>query len=236
LIIIPAIDILDNKVVRLEQGIMENAKDYNLDPISLAKSYEDLGIKRLHIVDLNAAKGEINTNSKTIENIAKSISIDIELGGGIRDIDRAKTLDNLGVKYFILGTIAVKDQSITELIIDLFPNRVILGLDAKGNRIATDGWYKESSMILNDMVDRYRDCQIDSIIYTDISKDGMLAGLNLELTDSLADYSFCKIIASGGVSSMKDIEALTNLDNSNIYGVVVGKAIYEGIINLSELV
>ena len=235
MIVIPAIDILDNKVVRLKQGIMEDATNYDLDIITLAKKYEDIGVKRLHIVDLNAAKGEFTTNAKSIENIVKSVNIDLELGGGIRELKIATHLDNLGIKFFIIGTLAVKNIDATKEIINNFPNRVILGLDAKGENIATDGWYAKSELKLTDMVDIYKDTKVESIIYTDILKDGMLEGLNLKLTDELAKYSPFKVIASGGLSSSDDIEKLKNLNNKNIYGVVVGKAIYEGKISFENL-
>jgi len=232
MLIIPAIDILEGKVVRLKQGIMEDAKKYYDNPLDVAKMFEDLGAKRVHIVDLDGAKKGTTVNYNIIAKIVSNTKLEVEVGGGIRDFDKANGYLDLGVNFIIIGTAAVKNKEFTKELLKLHNNKVILGLDCKGEFIATDGWYKKSETTIYDIIDFYKDTNPHAIIYTDIERDGMLTGLNLEMLKKLTSYSNIPVIASGGVKGGEDIENLKAIPN--IYGCIIGKAFYEGKIDLKK--
>ncbi|MCA1927826.1 MAG: 1-(5-phosphoribosyl)-5-[(5-phosphoribosylamino)methylideneamino]imidazole-4-carboxamide isomerase [Calditerrivibrio sp.] len=229
MLIIPAIDLLSSNVVRLEKGDMDKFKIYSKVPLSVAKSFEDMGVERLHIVDLDGAKKGSLENFDIIEKIVKNTSLSVDVGGGIRDISRAQRYFDLGVKYVTIGTIAVKDPETTKDILEKYPNSIILGIDARDGFVATDGWYENSNKRAKDLVDDYIGFKVASIIYTDISRDGMLTGINVDATVELSEKSPFPVIASGGLKSEKDI---FELEKRSVYGCIVGKAFYEGLIDL----
>lgn len=235
MIIIPAIDLLDEKVVRLTKGIMEDATEYGHDPRDIALMFAELGVERLHIVDLNGARTGENQNFNIIKEVVEKSKLQIEVGGGIRDMSRLDAYMDMGVSYAILGTVAVKNPEFVKAAAKKYPNKIILGIDAKNMMAATEGWYEESSLSVLDVIKRYEGCQIDSVIFTDIEKDGMLAGINIEQIKKVADNSIFPVIASGGVSGIDDIKLLRSMDHKNIKGCIVGKAIYENKINLEEV-
>ncbi len=235
MIIIPAIDLLDEKVVRLKKGIMEDATEYGHDPRDVALMFAELGVESLHIVDLNGARTGENQNFNIIKEVVKKSNLQIEVGGGIRDMARLDTYMDMGISYAILGTVAVKDPEFVKAAAKKYPNKIILGIDAKNMMAATEGWYEESSLSVFDIIKRYEGCQIDSIIFTDIEKDGMLSGINVKQIKKVADNSIFPVIASGGVSGIDDIKLLRSMDHKNIKGCIVGKAIYENKINLEEV-
>lgn len=235
MLVIPAIDLLDEKVVRLEKGVMENATEYGHDPRDVALMFAELGVKRLHIVDLNGARSGQTVNFEIIKQVVEKSQLQIEVGGGIRDMERLDAYMNMGVSYAILGTVAVKDPEFVIKACEKYPNKIILGIDAKNLMVATEGWYEESKLSVFDVIKRYENCKIESVIFTDIEKDGMLSGINKEQIKQVADKSPFGVIASGGVSSIEDIKTLRNMAHDNVKGCIVGKAIYENKINLEEV-
>ncbi|MEF3254091.1 MAG: 1-(5-phosphoribosyl)-5-[(5-phosphoribosylamino)methylideneamino]imidazole-4-carboxamide isomerase [Deferribacterales bacterium] len=233
MLIIPAIDLLNGKVVRLEKGDMEKFKVYSDDPVAVAKSFEDMGVKRLHIVDLNGAKDGALVNFTTIEKIVSSTKLSVDVGGGIRDLEKAGRYVNLGVDYITLGTIVIKNVGVAKEIIEKYPGRVILGIDAKDGFVATDGWYEKSDKKAIDVINEYKGFSVNSVIYTDISRDGMLSGINVDATVKLSEISPFPVIASGGLKGEEDI---LELSRKNVYGCIVGKAYYEGLVNLKKII
>ncbi len=234
MLIIPAIDLLGGKAVRLKQGDMEDFKKYYDNPVDVAKQFADFGVKRLHIVDLDGAKTGDTVNFKIIENIISQVRLDVEVGGGIRNLQRIKSYFEIGVKYTILGTAVIKAAEFVKEALEEFPERIILGIDAKDGYVATDGWYEKSTVSAIEAIKRYCEFKAESVIYTDISRDGMLQGINIEKTVELALESPFPVIASGGLKGIEDIEGLKG--NKNIYGCIVGKAFYEGKIDLKKAV
>lgn len=235
MIIIPAIDLIDAKVVRLKKGIMEDATEYGYDPRDVALMFAELGVERLHVVDLNGARTGETQNFNIIKEIVEKSKLQIEVGGGIRDMERLDTYMDMGISYAILGTVAVKDPAFVKEATKKYPNKIILGIDAKNMMVATEGWYESSSMSVFDVIKQYENCAVDSVIFTDIEKDGMLTGINIEQIKEVADKSNFPVIASGGVSSIEDIKLLKSLTHNNIKGCIIGKAIYENKINLDEV-
>ncbi len=235
MLVIPAIDLLDGKVVRLSQGIMEDATDYGHDPRDIALAFAAVGAKRIHIVDLNGARNNSDINHDIIKSIVAQSkdNLEIELGGGIRDMKRLDDVFNMGVTYAIIGTAAVKDVEFTRQAIEKYPNKIILGIDAKDGMVATEGWYEASEHTVMDVINMYKDLQVESVIYTDIARDGMLQGVNIESTIKLADSSPFPIVASGGVASIDDIKQLLEKNHKNLHGTIVGKAFYEGKMDLN---
>lgn len=232
MLIIPAIDIYDKKVVRLEKGDMQKRKTYFDDPVDVAKYFQDLDIKRIHVVDLNGAKEGQTTNFHVIEKVVSNSNLDIEVGGGIRDIKRVEDYFNLGVKFVILGTACVKDPDFVKSALRKYPYKIILGLDAVEGFVATDGWYEKSTMSVLDILNWYRDFHVESVIYTDISRDGMLQGINIDATIRLCENTDFNVIASGGLKGVEDILMLKK--TKKVYGCIVGKAFYEGKIDLKK--
>lgn len=234
MLILPAIDLLGGKAVRLKQGDMDDFTKYYDNPLDVAKIFEDSGINRLHIVDLDGAKSGDTTNFNIIEKIASKVNLKIEVGGGIRNIERINAYANVGVDFAILGTAVIKDPEFTKEALKKFPGKIILGIDAKDGFVATDGWYEKSDKTAIETILEYKGLHAESVIYTDIARDGMLEGINIEKTLELAASSPFPIIASGGLKDINDIKALNN--KKNIYGCIVGKAFYEGKIDLKEAV
>lgn len=232
--VIPAIDIIDGKCVRLTQGDYEQKKIYNEDPAEVAKEFEDAGIKRLHLVDLDGAKEKRIINHKVLEKIANSTKLIIDFGGGIQsDVDIQKAFD-FGAKMITGGSIAIKNQEMFLGWLEKFgPEKIILGADAKDEMIAISGWQESTKVSVFDFIEEYLKKGIKYTISTDVAKDGLLQGPSFDLYEKMqAKFSDLHIIASGGVSEMKDLE---KLKDQGVFGVIVGKAIYEGKISLKEL-
>ena len=228
--IFPAIDLKQGCAVRLSKGEMQSAKIYSKDPCELAKKFEDLGAKWLHLVDLDGAFAGEAVNFKAIERIVKSTCLRVEVGGGIRDEARIKEYLNLGVDRFILGSAALKNSDFVKQMAKLY--RIVVGIDAKEGLVATEGWAELSRVKATDLARDYADAGVCAIICTDISRDGMLSGVNVEFSRSIAKASGIDTIASGGVKDMNDIIALKNA--GLIAGVIVGKAYYEGTLDLKK--
>jgi 1-(5-phosphoribosyl)-5-[(5-phosphoribosylamino)methylideneamino]imidazole-4-carboxamide isomerase len=228
--IFPAIDLKQGCAVRLSKGEMQSAKIYSKDPCELAKKFEDLGAKWLHLVDLDGAFAGEAVNFKAIERIVKSTSLRVEVGGGIRDEARIKEYLNLGVDRFILGSAALKNRDFVKRMAKLY--RIVVGIDAKDGLVATEGWAELSRVKATDLARDYADAGVCAIICTDISRDGMLSGVNVEFSRSIAKVCGIDTIASGGVKDINDIIALKNVEL--IAGVIVGKAYYEGTLDLKK--
>ena len=228
--IFPAIDLKQGCAVRLSKGEMQSAKIYSKDPCELAKKFEDLGAKWLHLVDLDGAFAGEAVNFKAIERIVKSTRLRVEVGGGIRDEARIKEYLSLGVDRFILGSAALKNPDFVKQMAKLY--RIVVGIDAKEGLVATEGWAELSRVKATDLARDYADAGVCAIICTDISRDGMLSGVNVEFSRSIAKACGIDTIASGGVKDMSDIIALKNAEL--IAGVIVGKAYYEGTLDLKK--
>ena len=234
--IFPAIDIKDKKCVRLIKGDFDNKTEYKMSPVEQARKYKDHGFKNLHIVDLDGAlSGEI-VNLDIIQEIIKKFDLNLEVGGGVRSIDSIKKYTDVGVEKVILGSAAIKNKNFLKQACKKFPNQIALGLDAKDGYLSISGWKENSNKLTLDFLKEVNDFGASRLIYTDINQDGMKQGPNFEETSKVADTSNCPVIISGGVSSIDDIKSAKELNNNNIEGIIVGKAIYDGDINLNELV
>lgn len=235
MLIIPAIDLKDEKVVRLQQGRIGDVIVYSDEPLVVAKKWVDAGAKRIHVVDLNGAFEGKLMHSDIINKLAFAFpQIEFEIGGGIRDRKTLRWCPATLAKYFILGTAAVTDPDFVLHACESYPSRIILGLDAKDGMVATEGWNKVSHISAENLLKRFEGAKIESVIYTDISKDGMLRGMNFEQIKKIAASSPFPIIASGGLTSLEDVKKLKKIPN--VCGVIAGKAIYEGLIDLKEAI
>ena len=232
--IIPAIDLLNGKCVRLNQGNYNEVTKFNSDPVEQAQIWEQKGAKRLHLVDLDGAKTGDPINDLTIKEIKKSISIPIQLGGGIRKIDRAKELFDIGIDRIILGTIAIEDPELVKLLSKEYPKRIAVGIDAKEGIVATRGWLKESEITSIELAKQLNDLELAAIISTDISTDGTLKGPNVQALREMAEISLNPVIASGGIGSIADLISLTAFEKEGIKAIIIGRALYDGSIDLTE--
>ena len=232
--IFPAIDIKDKKCVRLVKGDFDNKTEYKMSPVDQAGKYKDHGFKNLHIIDLDGALNGKTVNLDIIQEITIKFDLKIEIGGGIRTIDSIKKYADLGVEKVILGSAAIKDKIFLKEACQKFPNKIALGLDAKDGYLSVSGWRENSNQMTLDFLKEVNDFGTSRLIYTDINRDGMKQGPNFVETSKVADVSNCPVIISGGVSSIDDIKKAKNL-HKNIEGIIVGKAIYDGDINLEEL-
>ena len=234
--IFPAIDIKDNKCVRLVKGDFDNKTEYEMSPVEQARKYKDYGFKNLHIVDLDGAlTGEI-VNLDIIQEIVLKFDLKIEVGGGVRSIDNIHKYADIGVEKVILGSSAIKDKNFLKEACLKFPNKIALGLDSKDGYLSISGWKENSNQLTLDYLNEVNDYGASRLIYTDINRDGMKQSPNFDETSKVADISSCPVIISGGVSSIDDIKKAKELNNKNIEGIIVGKAIYDGDIKLEELV
>lgn len=228
---IPAIDLKDGQCVRLKQGRMEDATVFSSDPLEVAHHWVRQGTKRLHLVDLNGAFAGSPQNAEVVQAIAREFpQIEIQIGGGIRDEATAKRYFDIGVKYCILGSKAVSDPDFIRDLVAKYPNQIIIGIDAKNGWVATDGWATVSQTKALDLV-KQLPAGVAGIIYTDIAKDGMMAGVNIPETVAIADATDIPVIASGGVSKLADLAALAQ---TNLFGAIVGRALYDGAFTLQE--
>jgi len=233
--IFPAIDIKDKKCVRLIKGDFENKTEYGMSPIDQAKKYKDHGFKNLHIVDLDGALTGETVNLDIIEEIVSKFDLKIEVGGGVRNFESIEKYTDAGVEKVILGSAAIKDKNFLKEACSKFQNKIALGLDAKNGYLSVSGWKENSNQLALDFLKKINDYGASRLIYTDINRDGTKASPNFEETSKLADISNCPVIISGGVSSIADIKKAKDLNNKNIEGIIVGKAIYDGDIQLDEL-
>ncbi len=232
--IFPAIDIKDKKCVRLVKGEFDNKTEYDLSPVEQAKKYQDHGFKNIHIVDLDGALTGQTINSDIIQDIISKFDLKVEVGGGIRNFENIKKYVDIGAEKVILGSAAIKDKDFLKEACKKFPNKIALGLDAKDGYLSVSGWKENSNQSTLEYLSDVNDYGISRLIYTDISKDGMKQSPNFEETSKVAEKSNCPVIISGGVSSLEDIKKAKAL--KNIEGIIVGKAIYDGDIELDELV
>ena len=233
--IFPAIDIKDKKCVRLLKGNFDNQTTYAQSPYDQALKYKEAGLLNLHIVDLDGALSGKLANLEVIKNIIKKLNISIEVGGGIRSIDKIKAYVDIGVDKVILGSAAIKDPDFLIQACEKFKERIALGLDAKKGKLLVSGWKETTDQTAEDYLKYVNKCCISRVIYTDIDRDGTKTGPNIEETINIAKISSAPVVVSGGVSSIEDIKKIKNLNKFNIEGVIVGKAIYDGDIKLSDL-
>jgi phosphoribosylformimino-5-aminoimidazole carboxamide ribotide isomerase len=228
MILFPAIDLKEGLAVRLEQGDMARATVFHRDPASQARAFEQQGFEYLHIVDLDGAFAGKPVNAAAVDRILESVSIPVQLGGGVRDMKTTEGWLSKGVTRVIIGTAAVRDPAFVKEAAKAFPGRVAVGLDARDGEVAVEGWVETSEVSALDIARRFEDAGVAAIIYTDISRDGMLKGLNLDATIALADAISIPVIASGGLASMDDIEAMLEPRARTLEGAIAGRALYDG--------
>ena len=231
--IFPAIDIKDKKCVRLVKGDFDNKTEYEISPVEQAGKYKDHGFKNLHIVDLDGALTGETVNLDIIQDIVSKFDLSVEIGGGIRNIDSIQKYIEIGADKVILGSAAIKNKNFLKEACEKFSNKIALGLDAKDGYLSVSGWKEKSNQLILDYLKEVNDYGFSRLIYTDINRDGMKQSPNFEETSKVAEISNCPVIISGGVSSIEDIKKAKTL--KNIEGIIVGKAIYDGDISLSEL-
>lgn len=235
MLIIPAIDLKDGQCVRLRQGEMGDSTVYGNDPVEMAARWVAAGGRRLHLVDLNGAFEGKPVNGEAVTAIAKAYpDLPIQIGGGIRSLHTIEQYLDAGVNYVIIGTKAVKEPKFVAEACKAFPGSVIVGLDAKDGLVATDGWAEVSSLLATELAKRFEQDGVSSIVYTDISRDGMMQGVNVDATVAMAKACGLPVIASGGVTNMDDIRALNAVADAGILGAITGRAIYEGELDLAE--
>ncbi len=233
MLIIPAIDIKDGHCVRLEQGDMQRATIFSADPEATAQRWKDLGCKRLHVVDLNGAFAGKPKNESAIKKIIAVMGdeVPVQLGGGIRDLDTIERYLDDGVTYIVIGTAAVKNPGFLHEACDAFPGHIVVALDAKEGKVATDGWSKLSGHDVIDLAKRFQDYGVEAVLYTDIGRDGMMTGVNIEATVKLAQALTVPVIASGGLNDLADVKKLKLVASEGIMGVITGRAIYDGTLD-----
>src|SRR5690606_15218609 len=235
MLLIPAIYLQDGRCVRLHQGDLTDATIFSDSPATMAEQWLDQGARRLHLVDLNGAVAGKPKNEAAIRAIVDTVADDIpvQIGGGIRDLDTIERYLDNGISYVIIGTAAVKDPGFLRDACSAFPGHIIVGLDARDGKVATDGWSKLTRHSVQDLARKFEDYGVESIIYTDIGRDGMLSGVNVEATVRLAQSISIPVIASGGVTDMRDIEALCAVEQEGIEGAILGRSIYEGTLDFA---
>jgi phosphoribosylformimino-5-aminoimidazole carboxamide ribotide isomerase len=236
MIVIPAIDLKEGKCVRLEQGLMERDTVFNDDPGAQAKVWEEQGAELLHIVDLDGAFAGEPKNRSAIEAIVRAVTIPTQLGGGIRDIATIEAYLDTGIDRVIIGTAAQRHPELVQEACSRFPGRIVVGIDAKNGMVAVQGWAEVTGVTAIELAKKFEGFGVCAIIYTDISRDGMMQGPNIEATCALAESISIPVIASGGVSSLQDIRNLMAVESSGVTGVITGKAIYSGALNLAEAI
>lgn len=227
----PAIDIMDGKCVRLIKGQANQKTIYNNDPIAVAKQFEEMGAKHLHVVDLDGAFKGYKQNESVIEAIAHSVKIPVQVGGGLRKLDDVKRLFDLGVSRVVLGTVIVEDPAVFELAVMQYGHNIIAGIDCRDGIVVIKGWVEKSGISAFEMAKRVKEVGVSRIVYTDVAKDGMMQGPNIKAAVKLQKETGLKVIASGGVGSLDDI---IKLNEAGIFGAIVGKAIYEGTVDLKQ--
>jgi phosphoribosylformimino-5-aminoimidazole carboxamide ribotide isomerase len=236
MLIIPAIDLKDGKCVRLKQGDMTDATIFSDDPVATARRWLDLGARRLHVIDLNGAAAGKPKNESAIRAIADAVGekMPIQLGGGIRDLDTIERYLDAGVSYVIIGTAAVKTPGFLHDACTAFTGHVLVALDAKDGKVAVDGWSKMTGHDVVDLAKKFEDYGVEAVIYTDIGRDGMLTGVNIEATVALARQLSVPVIASGGLTNLDDVKALCAVEAEGITGAITGRAVYQGTLDFKE--
>ena len=235
MIIIPAIDLKDGQCVRLRKGIMEDTTVFSNNPTEMASKWVAEGARRLHLVDLNGAFEGKPVNVDCVNEITRSFpDLPVQIGGGIRDLQTANAYIEAGISYLIIGTMAVTHPDFVEKLCDEFPNKIIVGLDANNGLVATDGWAKQTDIDVVELSKKYEQYGVSSIVYTDIARDGMMQGVNVEATANLAKKTSIPIIASGGITNLDDITALLKNTHHGIIGAITGRAIYEGQLDFND--
>lgn len=235
MLIIPAIDLKDGQCVRLRQGLMDDSTVFSDDPVAMAARWVEAGCRRLHLVDLNGAFAGEPINGAVVTAIAAAYpDLPIQIGGGIRTLETIEHYINAGVSYVIIGTKAVKEPEFVAEACAAFPGKVIVGLDARDGLVATDGWAEVSEVRATDLARRFESDGVAAIVYTDIARDGMMQGVNVEATVAMAQASSIPVIASGGITDIQDIRALMNVAHTGICGAITGRAIYEGTLDVAD--
>ena len=234
--IIPAIDLLDGACVRLHQGDYDQVTRFSDDPVAQALSWQEQGATRLHLVDLDGAKRGEPVNDAAVRAITAALSIPVQLGGGVRSAERADDLLRCGLDRVILGTVAIEQPDLVTDLARRHPGKVVVGIDANGGRVATRGWIEQSDVLATDLAKQFSASGIAAIITTDIATDGTLAGPNLEALREMAQASGVPVIASGGIGSMADLLSLLPLEQLGVSGVIVGRALYDGRVDLAEAI
>lgn len=236
MLLIPAIDLKDGRCVRLRQGDLNDATIFSEEPAAMATQWLEQGARRLHLVDLNGAVAGTPKNQAAIKAIIRAVGdeIPVQIGGGIRDLNTIERYLDNGISYVIIGTAAVKDPGFLHDACSAFPGNIIVGLDARDGKVATDGWSKLTRHDVFDLARKFEDYGVEAIIYTDIGRDGMLSGVNIEATVKLAQHVRIPIIASGGVADLRDIEALCAVEAEGVEGAILGRSLYEGTLDFAE--
>jgi len=235
MLIIPAIDLKDGQCVRLRQGLMDDSTVFSDDPVAVARRWVEAGCRRLHLVDLNGAFAGEPVNGEVVTAIAAAYpELPIQIGGGIRSLETIEHYVRAGVDYVIIGTKAVKEPAFVAEACAAFPGKVIVGLDAKDGLVATDGWAEVSTVLATDLARRFESDGVSAIVYTDIARDGMMQGVNVEATVAMVRASSIPVIASGGITNLDDIKALLAVAREGICGAITGRAIYEGTLDVAE--
>ena len=235
MLIIPAIDLKDGQCVRLRQGLMDDSTVFSDEPLAMARRWVDAGCRRLHLVDLNGAFAGEPVNGEVVTMIAATWpDLPIQIGGGIRNLETIEHYVKAGVSYVIIGTKAVKEPAFVAEACAAFPGRIIVGLDAKDGLVATDGWAEVSELRATDLARQFESDGVSAIVYTDIARDGMMQGVNVEATLTMARASTIPVIASGGITDLEDIRALKAVASQGICGAITGRAIYEGTLDVAE--
>ena len=232
--LIPAIDLINGKCVRLVKGDFNKSKEFKNEPKVQAKLWEKEGATSLHIVDLDAARTGIASNDKSIKSIAENINMPIQIGGGIRSLERIEKLFSYGIDKVIMGTSAIENKKLVKDLTKKFPKKIIIGIDAINGKVSTRGWLKDSNILATELIEELSDLEISNFIITDISTDGTLDGPNEEFIKMILDKTEIPIIASGGVGSLSDLLSLTKFENLGLEGVIVGKALYEKKFTIKE--
>lgn len=235
MLLIPAIDLKDGQCVRLRQGRMDDTTVFSSNPVDVAQRWVDAGARRLHLVDLNGAFEGKPVNGEVVRAVAaKFPHIPVQIGGGIRDAATVEAYLEAGVQFCIIGTKAVQEPQFVVNLCQQFPQHIIVGIDAKNGMVATDGWAEVSRVSAIDLAKQFEQAGVSAIVYTDIARDGMMQGVNVEETARLAESISIPVIASGGVTNMDDIKALLTVENKGVMGTILGRSIYEGTIDLAE--
>jgi phosphoribosylformimino-5-aminoimidazole carboxamide ribotide isomerase len=236
MLIIPAIDLKGGKCVRLYQGKMDKATVYADNPAEMARRWQEAGAERLHIVDLDGAVSGVRVNAEALAAICQAVTMPIEVGGGIRNLQAIEQVLDLGVKWVILGTVACREPQVVAEACENFPGRILVGIDAREGKVAVSGWTETTEMTALTLAGRCADLGVKEIIYTDISRDGTQAGVNAAATAALARAISIPVIASGGVASLEDIRRLRGVEQDGVTGVIIGRALYTGAIKLEEAI
>jgi phosphoribosylformimino-5-aminoimidazole carboxamide ribotide isomerase len=235
MVIIPAIDLKDGQCVRLRQGLMEDTTVFSDNPAEMASKWVEQGAKRLHLVDLNGAFEGKPINASSVTEITKMLpDLPVQIGGGIRNLEIANTYVEAGISYLIIGTMAVTNPEFVAKLCQEFPGKVIVGLDANNGLVATDGWAIQTDINVTELAKKFEQDGVSSIVYTDISRDGMMQGVNVEATAKLAKQTSIPVIASGGITTIDDVASLLKESHHGISGAITGRAIYEGTLNFNQ--